>query len=62
MYTKFLQMKIQDFLQIEIKEGIATLWLDNKKEKMNVVSPAVIGFFGDIFRQIEEDESVSGGH
>ena len=58
VYTKFLQMKIQDFLQIEIKEGIATLWLDNKKEKMNVVSPAVIGFFGDIFRQIEEDESV----
>ena len=39
-------MQIKDFLTIEKKDGIATLWLDNKKEKMNVVSPSVIDIFG----------------
>ena len=51
-------MQIQDFLTIEKKDGIATLWLDNKKEKMNVVSPTVINFFGQIFAQIEQDDEI----
>ena len=51
-------MNIEDFLTIEKKDGIATLWIDNKKEKMNVVSPTVIGIFGQIFEQMEKDAEV----
>ncbi len=51
-------MDIKDFLTIEKKDGIATLWLDNKKEKMNVVSPDVIKIFGEIFEQMENDSEV----
>jgi len=51
-------MDIKDFLIIEKKDGIATLWLDNKKEKMNVVSPSVIDIFGQIFEQMENDPEV----
>lgn len=51
-------MDIKDFLTIEKKDGIATLWLDNKKEKMNVVSPDVIKIFGEIFEQMENDNEV----
>ncbi len=51
-------MEIKDFLTIEKNDGIATLWLDNKKEKMNVVSPSVIDIFGQIFEQMENDNEV----
>ncbi len=51
-------MNIKDFLTIEKKDGIATLWIDNKKEKMNVVSPTVIDIFGQIFEQMENDPEV----
>lgn len=51
-------MQIKDFLTIEKEDGIATLWLDNKKEKMNVVSPSVIDIFGQIFEQMENDQEV----
>lgn len=51
-------MEIKDFLTIQKKDGIATLWLDNKKEKMNVVSPSVIDIFGQIFEQMESDNEV----
>jgi 3-hydroxyacyl-CoA dehydrogenase/enoyl-CoA hydratase/3-hydroxybutyryl-CoA epimerase len=51
-------MQLSDFLTIEKKEGIATLWLDNKQEKMNVVSPAVIQLFGEVFNLVEKDDDI----
>lgn len=51
-------MKQEDFLTIDIQDGIATIWLDNKLEKMNVVSPAVIEVFGGLTEEIENNDDI----
>lgn len=51
-------MLLEEFLAIEKKDGVATVWLDNKREKMNVVSPAVIELFGELMDRIETDEEI----
>lgn len=48
----------EDFITIEKNEGIATIWMDHQKEKMNVVSPPIIQIFGDVFNQIEQDDDI----
>lgn len=53
-------MKVADFATIEYQDGIATIWIDHQKEKMNVVSPAVIQVFDQIFTEIEQNEQVRG--
>ena len=44
-----------DFFNIEIEDGIATIWLDFKKEKMNIVSPDLIGNFNEVFELLNND-------
>ena len=51
-------MKLEDFIQIEIKDGIGICWLDHKFEKMNVVSPEVIGLFEQLEPVIEKDDRI----
>lgn len=51
-------MQVQDFITIEKRDDIAILWLDSKKDKMNVVSPEVIGLFDQVFNQIYKDDSL----
>jgi fatty acid oxidation complex alpha subunit FadJ len=50
-----------DFFNIQIEEGIATIWLDFKKEKMNIVSPSLIGNFNEVFELLNNDNSIKGG-
>lgn len=51
-------MEVQDFVAIEQRAEIAILWLDNRQEKMNIVSPAVMQVFETVFSALENDDSV----
>ncbi|MCB9290213.1 MAG: enoyl-CoA hydratase/isomerase family protein [Lewinellaceae bacterium] len=51
-------MQLEEFITIEKENGVATIWLDNKGEKMNVVSPAVIELFDELMDKIEADPEV----
>lgn len=51
-------MKPEDFLTIEKEDGVATVWLDSKLEKMNIVSPDVIDILGGMFDDVENDPEV----
>lgn len=51
-------LRVEDFITIEKKDGIATIWMDYKKEKMNVVSPPIIQIFGEVFNEIEQDDKI----
>ena len=53
-------MQRQDYCTIEITNGIATVWLDQKGEKINKVSPEVIFLFESIIDDLEKDASVKG--
>ncbi len=50
-----------DFFTINVNNGIATIWLDFKKEKMNIVSPKLTSNFDEIFDTLEKDQSIKGG-
>jgi 3-hydroxyacyl-CoA dehydrogenase/enoyl-CoA hydratase/3-hydroxybutyryl-CoA epimerase len=49
-----------DFFKIENINGIATIWLDFKNEKMNIVSPTLVDQFESIFDSINKDDSIKG--
>ena len=49
-----------DFFRLEIKNGIATIWIDSKKDKMNIVSPTLMGDFDQIFNEIATNENIKG--
>ena len=51
-------MNLSDYIHIEKKNGVATVWLDQKGEKINKVSPEVIGLFEEVMRLINEDNQV----
>lgn len=51
-------MKLEEFIQIEIKDDIAVCWLDHQIEKMNVVSPDVIQLFEEIGPKLQDDDNV----
>lgn len=53
-------MKRQDVLRLEKNKGIATIWLDHQIEKMNVVSPDMMGVLDDVFQEIQTDDSIKG--
>ncbi|MEZ4929825.1 MAG: enoyl-CoA hydratase-related protein [Chitinophagales bacterium] len=42
------------------ENGIATIWLDHRTEKMNVVSPDMMGCFTEVFHEIKTDNEVKG--
>lgn len=48
----------QDYLTIETLDGVATVWLDQKGEKINKVSPAMAGLFDSVFDRLEKDPEV----
>ena len=51
-------MKLEEFIQLEIKDNIAICWLDHQIEKMNVVSPDVIQLFEEIGPKLQDDDNV----
>ena len=44
-----------DLFRLEIEKGIATIWIDSKKDRMNIVSPSLIGDFEKVFNEIENN-------
>ena len=53
-------MNTNDYLTIEKKDGIATIWLDVKHEKMNVISPSLMKILGEVFDDLNKDDEVKG--
>lgn len=51
-------MERSDYLSIEKNNGIATIWLDQKGEKINKVSPDMIGLFDGVFDELDKDPEV----
>lgn len=52
-------MQREDFVTIEkTPEGVAVVWLDQKGEKINKISPDVIGLFDGVFTDLETDPAV----
>ena len=49
-----------DLFRLEIDEGIATIWIDSQKDKMNIVSPSLIGDFENVFKEIETNDGIIG--
>jgi 3-hydroxyacyl-CoA dehydrogenase/enoyl-CoA hydratase/3-hydroxybutyryl-CoA epimerase len=49
-----------DFFRLEINNGIATIWIDSKKDKMNIVSPTLMGDFDQIFNEIASNNDIKG--
>lgn len=54
-------MKIQDFIQVEISDGIATFWIDHQLESQNVVSPDVIDILDQVFLEFEQNPEAKAG-
>ena len=53
-------MKREQVLRIEKNNGIATIWLDHQIEKMNVVSPDMMGILDGVFQEIKSDNEIKG--
>ncbi len=51
-------MQLEEFIQIEIQGDIGICWIDNKLEKMNIVSPPVIALFETLMPLIENDDRI----
>ncbi len=49
-----------DLFRLEIEKGIATIWIDSKKDKMNIISPSLIGDFENVFNEVENNKDVIG--
>ena len=49
-----------DLFSLEIEKGIATIWIDSQKDKMNIVSPSLIGDFENVFEEVENNNEVIG--
>ncbi|MCB9233744.1 MAG: enoyl-CoA hydratase/isomerase family protein [Bacteroidia bacterium] len=58
MSTENTGISREDFVRIEKKDGVATLWLDRKGEKMNVVNPGLINMMAGVFEELENDNEV----
>ena len=49
-----------DFFRLEIDNGIATIWIDSLKDKVNIVSPSLIDDFENIFDEINKNKKIKG--
>lgn len=56
--TKTGKLTVAEFVTVEKKDGIATIWMDHKREKLNIVSPEIIEIFGKVFEDLENDPEV----
>lgn len=52
------KLTVAEFVSIKKEDGIATIWMDHKREKLNIVSPEVIEIFGEVFEELEKDDDV----
>lgn len=46
------------YFDIEIKNGIATIWLAREDGKPNIISPDMIGMFNEVFAELEQNDKV----
>ncbi|MGB1247527.1 MAG: 3-hydroxyacyl-CoA dehydrogenase NAD-binding domain-containing protein [Chitinophagales bacterium] len=53
-------MRREDVLKLIVENGIATIWLDHKIEKMNVVSPDMMGILDAVFEELKTDDEIKG--
>jgi 3-hydroxyacyl-CoA dehydrogenase/enoyl-CoA hydratase/3-hydroxybutyryl-CoA epimerase len=53
-------MKREQVLRLEKNNGIATIWLDHQIEKMNVVSPEMMGVLDEVFEEIKTSDDIKG--
>src|SRR6478672_272544 len=51
-------MRREEYVDIENINGVAVIWLDQKGEKINKVSPSAIDLFDGIFNEIDNDPSI----
>ena len=52
-------MNRDDFFTLERHgNGVMTIWMDLKGEKINKVGPDMVGLFDGIFEEIEADDSI----
>lgn len=49
-----------NFFRLEIENGIATIWIDSKKDKVNVVHPSLIDDFDAVFKEINNNVDIYG--
>jgi 3-hydroxyacyl-CoA dehydrogenase/enoyl-CoA hydratase/3-hydroxybutyryl-CoA epimerase len=49
-----------DFFKLDIKDGIATIWIDSKKDKVNIVHPSLIDDFEAVFKEINMNSEIYG--
>jgi len=49
-----------DYFTVAIRDGIATLTIDIKPEKMNVVSPSLMKYFEEVFHELDQNKEVKG--
>jgi 3-hydroxyacyl-CoA dehydrogenase/enoyl-CoA hydratase/3-hydroxybutyryl-CoA epimerase len=58
-WTKKQKMKREDYIQIEKNaNGVCTIWMDQKNEKINKIGPDLIGLFESVFDEINADDSI----
>ena len=53
-------MNRSDFLRLTVHDHIATIWLDHQVEKMNVVSPDMMGILDEVFDELKTNDDIHG--
>ena len=53
-----MTMKLEDFVTVEVQDNVAVCTFDHRHEKMNIVSPGVIGIFERLGNQMIEDDQI----
>ncbi|MCO5234046.1 MAG: enoyl-CoA hydratase-related protein [Chitinophagales bacterium] len=52
-------IKKEDYIYIEKNpNGVCTIWMDQKNEKINKIGPDLIGLFEEVFEEINNDNSI----
>lgn len=52
-------LKREDYITIEKNaNGVCTIWMDQKNEKINKIGPDLIGLFEDVFTELDKDDSI----
>ena len=52
-------LKREDYITIEKNaNGVCTIWMDQKKEKINKIGPDLIGLFEEVFSELDNDDSI----
>jgi 3-hydroxyacyl-CoA dehydrogenase/enoyl-CoA hydratase/3-hydroxybutyryl-CoA epimerase len=49
-----------NFFRLEINNGIATVWIDSNKDKVNIVHPSLIEDFEAVLKEISCNKEIEG--